>query len=312
MRTRTRRTLSLATMVVLAILSGCGGGGGSSSGDVGGASSGNGTALPAKTLSWAAPESYTDNTSLNPVTDLEGFEIYVNESGSFADADAPNAVVSAVDPATHTLTTSFNLANLAPYLSRGIAYQVSMRAVAVTGLKSDFSPPASFSFCLPLPRPSRRIQSGPRGVSPMNHIEGAILSSFRAGIVAIRSDGTVAYINPIGAKILEVCSLREGENIHPRAAENVFFRVLSEALTMNYLPTRAEAELPGRDGERQSLGFTLSELKEKDGRVGICAFFKDLTHVEMAEESEDLKQRLLMLGQMAAGLAHEIRNPIAS
>jgi len=146
----------------------------------------------------------------------------------------------------------------------------------------------------------------------MHQIEGAILSSFRAGIVAIRSDGTVAYINPIGAKILEGCSLREGENIHPRAVENVFFRVLSEALSMNYLPTRVEAELPGRDGEKQSLGFTLSVLKEKDGRVGICAFFKDLTHVEMTEESENLKQRLLMLGQMAAGLAHEIRNPIAS
>lgn len=83
---------------------------------------------------------------MNPLTDLDGFEIYVNESGSFADADTPNAVLSAVDPATHTLTTSFNLADLAPYLSKGIAYRVSMRAVAVTGLKSDFSPTASFSF----------------------------------------------------------------------------------------------------------------------------------------------------------------------
>lgn len=135
-------------MVVLAILSGCGGGGGSSSGDVGGgiASSGDGTALPAKTLTWAAPESYTDQTSLNPLTDLDGFEIYVNESGSFADADTPKAIVSAVDPVTRALTTSFNLANLAPYLSKGIVYRVSMRAVAVTGLKSDFSPPASFTF----------------------------------------------------------------------------------------------------------------------------------------------------------------------
>ena len=125
-------------MVVLAILSGCGGGGTSSSGD--------GTPLPAKTLSWAAPESYTDSTSLNPITDLDGFEIYVNESGSFSNGDIPKAVVSAVDPSTHTLTTSFNLANLGPYLSKGIAYRVSMRAVAITGLKSDFSPPASFSF----------------------------------------------------------------------------------------------------------------------------------------------------------------------
>lgn len=135
---RTRWTLSLVTLVVLAILSGCGGGGASSSGG--------GTPLPAKTLSWAAPVSYTDQTSLNPLTDLDGFEIYVNQSGSFSDGDTPNAVVSAVDPQTRTLTTSFNLANLAPYLSSGIAYRVSMRAVAVTGLKSDFSPPASFSF----------------------------------------------------------------------------------------------------------------------------------------------------------------------
>ncbi len=137
MNFRVRWILSLATMLLLGIFSGCGGGGGSSSVD--------GT-LPAKILSWAAPESYTDNTTLNPMTDLDGFEIYVNQSGSFSDGDTPSAVVSAVDPSTHSLTSSFNLANLAPYLSKGIAYRVSMRAVAVTGLKSDFSPPASFSF----------------------------------------------------------------------------------------------------------------------------------------------------------------------
>jgi two-component system nitrogen regulation sensor histidine kinase GlnL len=145
----------------------------------------------------------------------------------------------------------------------------------------------------------------------MSNIENAILSSFRAGIVAIGLDGAVAYVNPIGAKILEGCPLKEGENIHSRAGENSFFRVLSEAITMNYLPTRVEVELSGKDGDRQYLGFTLSDLRDRDQRVGICAFFKDLTQVEMAEENENLKQRLLLLGQMAAGLAHEIRNPIA-
>jgi signal transduction histidine kinase len=145
----------------------------------------------------------------------------------------------------------------------------------------------------------------------MENIEKSILTSFRAGIVAIGQDGTIAFINPIGAKILEGCPLIEGENIHARAGENSFFRILSEAISMNYLPTRVEVELPGKEGDRQSLGFTLSDLKEDDKRVGICAFFKDLTQVEMAEENEDLEQRLLLLGQMAAGLAHEIRNPIA-
>jgi hypothetical protein len=124
-------------MILLGILSGCGGGGDSSSGS--------GTPLPAKVLSWAAPVSYSDSSSLNPMTDLDTYEIYVNQSGSFTDSDTPSAIVNAVDTTTHTLTTSFNLANI-DHLSMGVVYRVSMRAVALTGLKSDFSPPASFSF----------------------------------------------------------------------------------------------------------------------------------------------------------------------
>jgi hypothetical protein len=83
---------------------------------------------------------------MNPITDLDRFEIHVHESATFADADIAQAVVSAVDPATHTLTTSFNLANLSPVVTVGPRYYVSLRAVAITGLKSEFSPPASFSF----------------------------------------------------------------------------------------------------------------------------------------------------------------------
>jgi len=125
-------------MIVLGILAGCGGGG-SSSGD------GGGTPLPAKILSWAPPVSYTDSTSLDPRTDLQEYEIYVSESGSFSESSTPSAVVRAVDTSTHTLTTSFNLANIG-HLSMGVVYRVSMRAVAVTGNKSGFSPSASFSF----------------------------------------------------------------------------------------------------------------------------------------------------------------------
>ncbi|HEY5996720.1 MAG TPA: histidine kinase dimerization/phospho-acceptor domain-containing protein, partial [Candidatus Deferrimicrobiaceae bacterium] len=143
-------------------------------------------------------------------------------------------------------------------------------------------------------------------------LESAILSGFRAGIIALRTDGTIDYVNPIGSRILEFNPIAIGENIHDKSGANDFYRLLSDSLSMSFLPTRIETELPGKDGDRQVLGFTLAELKDDKEKLGICAFFKDLTHVEMAQENENLKGRLQVLGQMAASLAHEIRNPIAS
>jgi signal transduction histidine kinase len=143
-------------------------------------------------------------------------------------------------------------------------------------------------------------------------LESEILRCFRAGILAVDLSGTVVYVNEIAGKILNVFAVQEGENLRARSGENAFFRMLVEALELRYLPSRLELDLPGRDGSHRFIGFTLSELRDGSTRTGICAFFKDLTHVEMAEENRDLNDRLRLLGQMAAGLAHEIRNPIAS
>jgi hypothetical protein len=97
-------------------------------------------------LVWKPPNAYTDNTPLSPGADLDTFEIYIKEGGGFSDSDDATAVVAAVDPQTGQVTTSFNLMNLSPYLSQGVVYHVSIRALARNGLRSGFSPSATFSF----------------------------------------------------------------------------------------------------------------------------------------------------------------------
>ncbi len=136
----------LGALILAAVLSLAGCGGGGSSADGGSPGTGGGDPFPAKTLSWVPPSAYTDSTPLDPTSDLDVFEIYVKTSGSFSGGDSPMAALQAVDPSSSQLITSFNLANLGPYLSRGVTYFVAVRAVAKNGLKSDFSTPASFSF----------------------------------------------------------------------------------------------------------------------------------------------------------------------
>jgi signal transduction histidine kinase len=60
------------------------------------------------------------------------------------------------------------------------------------------------------------------------------------------------------------------------------------------------------------IGYTLSQVKDDAGRpIGAVMFFKDLTQVEQLEERERLRDRLASLGEMAAGIAHELKNPLA-
>ena len=146
MSTRIRTIQVIAFGLIMATFIGCGGGGGSSSSEGTLPTTPSGTPLPARVLSWVPPTSYVDNTTMNPVTDLDRFEIHVNETGTFADTDPPLAAVSAVNQATQEPTKDFNLANIGSPLTAGLHYYVSLRAVALTGLKSDFSPPVSFSF----------------------------------------------------------------------------------------------------------------------------------------------------------------------
>ena len=134
----------LAIVIAIGLLSGCGGGGGTS--EQGISESGGPDLFPAKILNWSSPSQYTDGTPLNPETDLDSFEIYIKEDGIFSDTDNEMATVSAIDPGTGQPATSFNLANLSPFLSQGVTYYVSIRTVALNGMKSGFSPGATFSF----------------------------------------------------------------------------------------------------------------------------------------------------------------------
>jgi len=142
-----------------------------------------------------------------------------------------------------------------------------------------------------------------------------ILNSLRCGILSVDLQRRITAINEIAIRIFEL----EPQNYVGMAVETILgeqpqlLQTLNDAYQMKNLPSRAELDLNLRDGKSRTVGYTVSFTKDDDLLVdGVSLFFKDLTLVEQLNEQEKLKDRLAALGQMAAGLAHEIRNPLAA
>ena len=139
-----------------------------------------------------------------------------------------------------------------------------------------------------------------------------LVAGMRNGVLVITRDGLVAEINTEAQRIFQLKrSLRfVGRHFSEVLAKHPdIVRVLHSAFELSHLPNRAELRLKTTN---KVIGYTLSHVKDERGRTsGVALFFKDLTRVEQLEERERLRDRLVALGEMAAAIAHEVKNPLA-
>jgi nitrogen-specific signal transduction histidine kinase len=145
-----------------------------------------------------------------------------------------------------------------------------------------------------------------------------ILGSMSSGVVAIDTRRTVVMMNDGAQRILgcpegDVASAVGVDCSEVLAAQPAVAQLLIEALDARTPLSRAELVLEAvGDGGESTIGFTLSPVRDERSRVcGAAMIFRDLTPFERMDEQLRLRERLTALGQMAADLAHEIRNPLA-
>lgn len=141
-----------------------------------------------------------------------------------------------------------------------------------------------------------------------------IVDSITAGLMTTDFEGRINFFNDAAATIFAIPPARAiGEKVTTLLTEGDDFldRMKEKLAGRRYI--RLEGAYLNREGEEIYLGMSVSYLLfEGETKSGFLFTFQDLTEIKRLEREVRLKENLVTMGEVAAGMAHEIRNPLAS
>ena len=157
-----------------------------------------------------------------------------------------------------------------------------------------------------------RLEYASHEIRDLRKFNENVIDSLLSGLVTTDADARILTCNRAASVIL---GLPSGQIIRRDAIEVLQLPAdardrlvtLSDARTL-----KIDTQHRTGDGRSIDLGLTASPLTFPDGRAGFLFTFQDVTDVRRLERNARLQQRLAAVGEMAAGIAHEIRNPLAS
>jgi len=165
-----------------------------------------------------------------------------------------------------------------------------------------------------LQRTSRELDANRQNLAELRALNQNVVDSIPSGLITLSSFGTASFINPAGAHILRAEPLAMlGRHVTELGflTSDEWIAAREELSTGTIV--RREGERVDESGEIRSIGFALSPLSTLEGKFsGYTVIFQDLTDVKKLEAEVRLKDRMAAVGELSAGIAHEIRNPLAA
>jgi two-component system sensor histidine kinase PilS (NtrC family) len=152
-----------------------------------------------------------------------------------------------------------------------------------------------------------RLAVAEESAARLERLNDDIVRSIASGVITADDDGRILGVNPAARDILRD---RTGALIGAPLST-----VLPDYGQQRPSQPPRRADTTGRraDGTEFPMGFTLSALLDEEGnRTGMLLAFQDLTEIRTLRDQAEQAQRLAVLGRLATGLAHEIRNPLSS
>lgn len=155
------------------------------------------------------------------------------------------------------------------------------------------------------------LQGGKKEIERLSLYNSLILENMISGILTISLSGEIITVNPSAYKIIRELNEVKSAKVSLLVLPDTMRGLVNSVLLNKHHVTGVEVNI-NTGGTSKVIALSTSQLRPHGGLdIGIIVVFEDITKIRNLEDKLVVSSRLAALGEMAAGVAHQIRNPLA-